>query len=127
MPVGHIINKIAVQENSAILYYFQVGSNTVRVPTTAFGIELSSGGGDPVSTGMYVTTYTNKQRTEIPQIKEGIKWTLINDWVYYYNGYEWRRVKAEGAMDQSVAEFDKDSELYLFGEFLLVYHFIVFK
>jgi hypothetical protein len=121
VPVHHVINKFAVEENSAILYYFQEGSNTVKLPTTAFGIEITSGGGDPVSTGMYTTTYTNKQRTEIPQIEKYTQWTLINDWVYYFNGNECRRVKAEGAMDQGVAEFDRNCELYPFGEFLLVY------
>jgi hypothetical protein len=121
VPVHHIISKLAVEENSTILYYFQAGSNTVLVSTKAFGIELTSGGGDPVSTGMYVTTYTNKQRTEIPQIEQYINWTLINDWVYYFKGAELRRVKAKGEQDQGVARFDFDYELYPFGDFLLVY------
>ncbi len=121
VPVKHIIQKFEVEENSTILYYFQAGSNTVKAPTKAFGIELTSGGGDPVSTGMYVTTYTNKQRTEIPQIDQYTNWTLINDWVYYFKGKELRRVKAEGAQDQGVAQFDFDCELYSFGEFILVY------
>ncbi len=121
IPVKHIIRRIAVEENSTILYYFQAGSNTTKVPVTAFGVELTSGGGDPVSTGMYTTTFTNQQRTEIPQIKEQMTWRLINDWVYYHQGNEWRRVKAEGVMDQGVANFSDDCELYPYGDFLLVY------
>lgn len=119
VPVKHIIRKFAVEENSAILYYFQAGSNTTVARSIA-GIEISSGS-DPVSTGMYVTTYTNKQRTEIPQIDQYTNWTLINDWVYYFAGPELRRVKARGEQDQGVARFDFDCELYPFGDFLLVY------
>lgn len=121
VPIQHIINRFAVEENSAILYYFQGGSNTETLPTTVLGYEVTSGGGDPVSTGMYVTTYTSKQRTEIPQIEQNTRWTLINDWVYYFYGKELRRVKAKGEQDQDVAQFDFDCELYPFGEFLLVY------
>ncbi len=121
IPVKHIIRKIAVEENSTVLYYFQAGSNTTKAPVTAFGVELTSGGGDPVSTGMYTTTYTNHQRKEIPQIKEHTTWRLINDWVYYNHGNEWRRVKSEGVMDQGVVNLSNDYELYPYGDFLLVY------
>jgi hypothetical protein len=119
VPVKHIIRKFAVEENSAILYYYQAGSNTT-VARSIVGIEISSGS-DPVSTGMYVTTFTNKQRTEIPQLADYTDWILINDWVYYFKGSELRRVKAKGEQDQGVAQFDFDFELYPFGEFLLVY------
>jgi hypothetical protein len=119
VPVKHIIQKFEVEENSTILYYFQAGSNTTVARSIA-GIEISSGS-DPVSTGMYVTTQTNKQRTEIPQIDQYTKWILIDDWVYYFKGAELRRVKSKGEQDQGVAQFDFDCELYSFGDFLLVY------
>lgn len=120
VPVNHIIHGFAVEENHAILYYDQGGSNTVRVPYKIFGKTFGKTG-DPVSTAMYSTTNTYRNSKRIPQINEYARWTLINDWVYYFAGNELRRCKSEGKMDQNVGEFDSDNEIYVCGDFLLLY------
>lgn len=120
VPVNHIIHGFAVEENHAILYYDQGGSNTVRVPYKIFGKSFGSTG-DPVSTAMYSTTNTYRNSKRIPQITEYARWTLINDWVYYFAGNELRRCKSEGKMDQNVGVFHPDYEIYVCGDFLILY------
>jgi len=120
VPVHHIIHGIAVEESHAILYYDQGGSNTVRVPYKIFGKSFGSKG-DPVSTAMYSTTNTYRNSKKIPQITEYTRWTLIDDWVYYFNGNELRRCKSEGKMDQNIGNFDSDNEIYVCGDFLILY------